>query len=41
MGDVEAANYVPADYVPPELVIEPGTRGAVTVNYDIPLENAE
>ena len=36
-GDVEAANYVPADYRAPELVIETGTRGRVEVSYDVPL----
>ncbi len=34
-GGWEAASYVPADYEPPELVVEPGTRRIANLHYDV------
>ncbi len=35
-GGWEKASYVPADYEPPELLVEPGTRRIADLMYDIP-----
>ena len=35
-GDYEKANYVPANYKPPELVVDPGQRGIHDLIYNVP-----
>jgi hypothetical protein len=35
-SDLRAENYVPDNYHPPDLTIEPGTDGPVEVKYDVP-----
>jgi len=32
----EGESYVPADYRPADLIVEPGARGKLTVTYDVP-----